>query len=73
MYRGDWNQTRNVAPESLQGLTREQAFSAAGTHVRFDLRRDAGTFACEGWFRQGSGSGHFNFIPDHNMKNRGSY
>ena len=58
------NTTRNVAPESLQGLTREQAFSSAGTNVRFDLRRDAGTFACEGWFRQGNGSGHFTFVPD---------
>src|SRR4030095_844124 len=32
--------------------------------VRFDIRREAGTFACEGWFRQGSGSGHFTFVPD---------
>ncbi|MBV9925578.1 MAG: hypothetical protein JOZ96_11220 [Acidobacteria bacterium] len=59
-----WNTTRDVAPESLQGLTREQALSASGTNVRFELRRDAGTFACEGWFRQGNGSGHFNFVPD---------
>jgi hypothetical protein len=64
VHRSNWNTTRNVAPESLQGLTREQAFSASGTQVRFDLRRDAGTFACEGWFRQGSGSGHFTFVPD---------
>ena len=63
-HRSNWNTTRNVAPESLHGLTREQALSASGTNVRFDLRRDAGTFACEGWFRQGNGSGHFNFIPD---------
>ena len=59
-----WNTTRNVAPESLQGLTREQAFSANGTNVRFELKRDAGTFACEGWFRNGNGSGHFTFVPD---------
>lgn len=58
------NTTRNVAPESLQGLTREQALSTAGTTVRFDVRRDAGTFACEGWFRQGNGSGHFTFVPN---------
>ncbi|MET0645627.1 MAG: hypothetical protein ABW208_03340, partial [Pyrinomonadaceae bacterium] len=63
-HQSNWNTTRNVAPESLQGLTREQAFSASGTNVRFDLRRDAGTFACEGWFRQGHGSGHFSFNPD---------
>lgn len=64
IHRSNWNTTRDVAPEALQGLTREQAFSASGTNVRFELRRDAGTFACEGWFRQGNGSGHFNFIPD---------
>lgn len=64
LHQSNWNTTRNVAPESLQGLTREQALSASGTQVRFDLRRDAGTFACEGWFRQGNGSGHFNFVPD---------
>jgi hypothetical protein len=63
-HGGDWNTTRNVAPESLQGLSREQALSAAGTNVRFDVRRDSGTFACEGWFRQGKGSGHFTFVPD---------
>lgn len=64
LHQSNWSTTRNVAPESLQGLTREQALSASGTQVRFDLRRDAGTFACEGWFRQGNGSGHFNFAPD---------
>lgn len=63
-HQSNWNTTRNVAPDSLQGLTREQAFNASGTNVRFDLRRDAGTFACEGWFRQGNGSGHFSFVPD---------
>lgn len=63
-HRSNWNTTRNVAPDSLRGLTREQALSAAGTNVRFELRRDAGTFVCEGWFRQGNGSGHFNFVPD---------
>ncbi|HWS89381.1 MAG TPA: hypothetical protein VN282_20575 [Pyrinomonadaceae bacterium] len=64
VYRNNWNQTHNVAPESLHGLTREQALSASGTNVRFELRRDAGTFVCEGWFKNGSGSGHFTFVPD---------
>ncbi len=60
----DWNTTRNVSPESLRGLSAEQANSASGANVRFEIRRDAGTFVCEGWFRQGKGSGHFNFVPD---------
>ena len=63
-HRSNWNETRNVAPETLQGLTREQALSAAGAGVRFEIRRDAGTFVCEGWFRQGKGSGHFSFVPN---------
>ena len=63
-HESDWNTTRNIEPDELRGLTREQVFSDNGTNVRFDLRRDAGTFACEGWFRRGSGSGHFTFVPD---------
>jgi len=60
----EWNNTRNVDPATLRGLTSQQALSSQGTNVRFDIRRDAGTFACEGWFKDGSGSGHFTFVPD---------
>jgi len=38
-------------PSLLSGLTREQAMSG-GTHVQFQLRRDAGTFSFEGWFKK---------------------
>ena len=51
-----------IPPEQLQGLTREQAMSS-GTHVQFQLKRDAGTFNCDGWFKEGNGSGHFTFAP----------
>ena len=34
---------------------------SAGSHVQFQLIRDAGTFNCEGWFKDGKGSGHFVF------------
>src|SRR5678815_1046065 len=54
----------NVTLEQLTGLTREQLLSQAGTNVRFQLKRDAGTFDFEGWFRQGNGSGHFAFTPN---------
>src|SRR2546421_4509629 len=50
-------------PSQLSGLTREQAMSG-GTHVQFQLKRDAGTFNFEGWFKEGNGSGHFTFMPD---------
>jgi hypothetical protein len=63
-HAGEWNTTRNIDPTILRGLTREQALSNEGTNVRFDIRREAGTFACEGWFKRGSGSGHFTFVPE---------
>src|SRR3989442_8168750 len=49
-----------IAPDQLRGLTREQAMSS-GAHVQFQVKRDAGTFNCDGWFKEGNGSGHFTF------------
>ena len=49
--------------DQLVGLTHEQAMSS-GTHVQFQLKRDAGTFNFEGWFKEGNGSGHFTFTPN---------
>jgi hypothetical protein len=49
--------------EQLIGLTRDQALSS-GSHVQFQLKRDAGTFNFEGWFKDGNGSGHFTFSPN---------
>jgi len=46
-----------ITPDQLTGLTREQAMSS-GTNVKFQLKRDAGTFNFEGWFKEGNGSGH---------------
>jgi hypothetical protein len=68
------NTSFEIRPEQLQGLTREQAMSG-GTHVQFQFKRDAGTFNCEGWFRDGDGSGHYTFSPspafNAELKNRG--
>jgi len=70
-----WNSSFRIEPQQLDGLTREQAMSAAGTNVRFQLRRDAGALDCEGWFREGKGSGHYRFAPNTNfaaeLRNRG--
>ncbi len=49
-----------IAREQLQGLSETQAMSP-GSAVQFQIRRDAGAFNCEGWFREGKGSGHFVF------------
>src|SRR6476620_5560319 len=52
-----------IDPAALSGLSRDQAMSG-GTNVRFQVKRDAGTFNFEGWFKEGNGSGHFTFTPD---------
>jgi hypothetical protein len=44
--------------------------SATQTMVRFDIVRDAGTFACEGYFRDGRGSGTFVFQPNPEFRAR---
>ena len=43
------------------GSQANQAMSASGNVVQFQLKRDAGTFNFEGWFKAGNGSGHFTF------------
>ncbi len=48
----------------LSGLTPAQITSVSGGQVRFQLVRDAGTLDCEGWFKDGQGSGHFVFTPN---------
>src|SRR6185436_9818712 len=53
-----------IDPARLTGLTRAQAMSSTGNNVQFQLKRDAGTFNFEGWFKDGNGSGHFTFAPD---------
>ena len=57
------NTSFGVTLDQLAGLTREQVMSSSGTNVQFQLKRDAGTFNFEGWFKNGNGSGHFTFAP----------
>lgn len=46
------------------GLSRAQMDSPEGVMVHFQMVRDAGTLACEGYFKQGNGAGTFTFSQD---------
>jgi hypothetical protein len=48
----------------LTGLQPAALTSASTTPVNFELRREAGTIAFEGTFRDGYGAGRFTFEPD---------
>jgi len=51
-----------VSLGELQGLTTEAAWSSRA-NVNFNVVRAAGTFACEGYFREGKGAGFWTFMP----------
>jgi hypothetical protein len=71
---GEQNSSNGVALGELQGLTRGQAVGAR-TEVNFRLVREAGTFQCEGMFREGKGAGHWTLTPSRSfvsaMQSRG--
>lgn len=50
--------------KGLVGLTRAQMDSTEGMMVHFQMARDAGTLACEGYFKRGNGAGTFTFSAD---------
>jgi hypothetical protein len=61
------NSSFGIELDKFAGLTRDQMLSPMGMTVRFQLKRDAGTFDFEGWFRQGNGSGHFTFTGNNSF------
>ena len=71
---GMHNSGNGIPLNELQGLTRQQAFGAK-TEVNFRLVREAGTFHCEGVFREGKGAGHWTLTPSQSfisaMRSRG--
>lgn len=71
---GHSNSSNGVPLAELQGLTRQQAFGTQ-TEVNFRLAREAGTFQCEGVFREGRGAGHWTLTPNQSfisaMQSRG--
>jgi len=64
----------NLQVSELQGLAAD-ARTAAKTNVAFNIFREAGTFACEGYFNQGKGAGFWTFAPSEKfiaaMRSRG--
>lgn len=71
---GEHNSSNGISLNELQGLTRQQAFGAR-TEVNFRLVREAGTFQCEGIFREGRGAGHWTLTTNpsfvSSMRSRG--
>ncbi|MGH9523453.1 MAG: hypothetical protein ACRD3E_13075 [Terriglobales bacterium] len=61
-YHSSWSRPEAIA--ALQGLNATELASSAGATVHFKLVRDAGAFECEGWARDGKGSGHWTFAPN---------
>jgi hypothetical protein len=62
--RGGMNNSGDgILLSELQGLTREQAFGAK-TEVSFRIVREAGTFVCEGYFKEGRGAGFWTLTPN---------
>jgi hypothetical protein len=60
---GHFSSSSTLPLDQLRGLSRGQ-MDSAGTNVKFEIVRDAGTFACEGYFKNGNGSGAFTFTPN---------
>ena len=59
-----WSMGSNMSIASFANLTPSQINAAAMTPVTFEMRREAGTIAFEGTFRNGKGAGQFTFTPD---------
>jgi hypothetical protein len=57
------NWGRRISLGELQGLSPAD-MDGPGKAVQFRIVRPAGTLICEGWFRDGEGSGHFNYEPN---------
>jgi len=62
--RGTLNSSSGFDVAQLRGLNLAQLKAPVGTMAQFDLVREPGTFACEGYFKNGNGAGTFVFRPD---------
>src|SRR5690242_10092933 len=61
-WNGDWSMGQSLPVDELSGLpANDEQLTVAS--VKFEMRREAGTLAFEGAFRDGRGAGLFNFLP----------
>lgn len=60
---GSFTNSSALPLDALRGLA-PAALASAGGPVRFEIVRDAGTLACQGYFNNGDGSGSFTFSPN---------
>jgi hypothetical protein len=62
---GDWQMGQIFSLEELEGLPAKSGDAEQFTvsNVKFDLKRESGTLAFEGAFREGRGAGLFAFTP----------
>ena len=60
---GDWSTGQNVWPTELPGLPASDGERFTAPVVKFEMRREAGTFTFDGAFRDGRGAGLFAFTP----------
>ena len=62
--QGNFDISRAMRVSELHGLTAAQMASSKGATVHFEIVREAGTIACDGYFRQQRGAGTFVFHAD---------
>src|SRR5882724_8076865 len=60
---GTHSSSSDIRADSLKGLSAAQV-SGSGSAVSFQVVREAGTLNCEGWFKEGKGSGSFTFVSN---------
>lgn len=62
--KGGWNMSgETFKMADLQGVSAAQIEGATRTDINFTIVGDAGSFACEGMFREGRGTGFWTFAP----------
>ena len=62
-WNGDWNMGQTFPIDELQRPARQQTTNSRASAIKFELRREAGTLAFDGAFRDGRGAGLFAFTP----------
>ena len=61
-WDGAWNMGQTMPVEDLAGLpANDERFTVSA--IKLEMRREAGTLALEGAFREGQGAGLFSFTP----------